>query len=274
MGTKRWILVPLAVAALLGVATVAAAQTETTSTPSTAAPEGGKKWHFTIPLGVWPFGVHGPTGANGFETDVDMGIHDVQKMTSRALGFAVEAGRGRITALPMFAFLRFEPDRATATLPNGVVVRGSPRLDWTTAELAVAFRSAVIDPGPKMLVVEPLVGVRYNKMKSNIQLVQPADTTIAEKQVNWTDVFVGVRGVKSFTKHIGVSARGDIGSGGSNHTWNAAASIGYRFIFEGSSLTVAAGYKGQGIDYDSGGKYRFFMDQKMYGPTLGVAYSF
>ena len=274
MGTKRWILVMAGVAALLGVAAVAAAQTETTSTPSTAAQEGGNKWHFKIPLGAWPFGIHGPTGVSGYQTDVNMSIHDVHELTSRALGFAFEAGRGRITVLPMVAFLRFEPDKAYATLPNGVLVYGNPRLDWLTAELAIAFRSALINPGPKMLVLEPLVGVRYSKMTSSIQLEQPADTSLAEQKVDWTDAFAGIRAVKSFTEHIGVTVRGDVGSGGSNLTWNAAGTVGYRFLFDGSSLTVAAGYKGQGVDYDSAGKYKFFMDQTMYGPTLGVAYSF
>ena len=203
-----------------------------------------------------------------------MSIHDVQKLTSRAMGLALEAGRGRITALPIVSFLRFEPDKTYATLPNGVVVYGNPRLDRITAELAIAFRSALINPGPKMLVVEPLAGVRYTKMKSSIQLEQPADTSLAERSVNWTDVFVGVRAVKSFTKHIGVCARGDIGSGGSELTWNAAGSVGYRFRFSGSSLTVAAGYMGSGLHYESDTKSEFFMDQRMYGPTLGVAYSF
>jgi len=274
MGTKRMMAAMIGVAALAGLVTAAAAQTETTSTPSASAQEGGKKWHFTIPLGVWPFGIHGPTGVSGYETDVDMSISDVQELTSRALGFAFEAGRGRVTVLPQVAFLRFEPEKAWATLPNGVAVYGNPRLDWITAEVALAFRSALVNPGPKMLVFEPLAGVRYSKMESSIQLEQPADTSLAERDVNWTDAFVGFRAVKSFTKHIGLSFRGDIGSGGSNVTWNAAGALGYRFQFEASALTVAAGYKGMGIDYESDTKSEFFMDQTMAGPTLGVAYSF
>lgn len=274
MGTKRLILVMIGLVAAAGLATSVAAQTETTSTPASNAQDGGKKWHFTIPLGIWPFGIQGPTGANGYETDVDMSISDVHELTSRALGFAFEAGRGKVTILPQVAFLRFEPDKAWATLPNGVSVYGNPRLDWTTVELAVAFRSALVNPGPTMLVFEPLAGVRYTKMKSSIQLEQPADTSLAERKIDWTDAFVGFRGVKSFTPHVGLSFRGDIGSGGSNVTWNAAGALGYRFLFEGSVLTVAAGYKAGGIDYESDKANQFFIDQTMAGPTLGVAYSF
>jgi hypothetical protein len=253
----------------------ASMQTETISTPSSRAAEGGTKWHFTIPLGIWPFGITGPCGVSGYETDVDMSISDVQDFTQRALGFSFEAGRDKITGLAQVAFLRFEPDRAWATLPNGVAVYGNPRLDWITAELAVAYRSTLVNPGPTMFVFEPLVGVRYSRMESSIQLKQPADTSLAERDINWTDVFAGFRATKSFTKHIGLTVRGDVGTGGSNLTWNAAGSLGYRFPFAGgSAFTLAVGYKASGLDYESDTKSEFFMDQTLSGPTVGVAYSF
>lgn len=279
MGTKRLIAAVVGAATLawlaMGATPAAARQTETTTTPSASgASEAGKKWHFTIPLGAWPFSIHGPTGARGFETDVDMSIHDVQKLKDRALGFAFEAGRGKVTGLATGYYLRFQTDPVWATLPNGVAINANGRLKWYTAELAGAYRAAVVDPGPQMFVFEPLAGVRYTKMESSIEVKVPADTSLAKRSVDWVDGFVGFRAVKSFTRHIGLSFRGDIGTGGSNHTWNASGALGYTFFFSGSSLTVAGGYKGMGLDYDTGGADRFFIDQKMYGPTLGVAYSF
>lgn len=295
MGTKRLIAMMIGAAATIGLAAgvahgaataatgaggslpgaVTMLQTETTSTPAHhAATEGGERWHFTIPLGVWPFGIQGPVGVSGYETDVDMSISDVQNLQDRALGFAFEAGRGKVTALAGAYFLRFEPDAAWATLPNNVAVYGNPRLEWFTAELAGAYQSAVIDPGPRMFVFEPLVGVRYTKLQSSIHLEQPADTSLAKRDVDWTDAFVGFRAMKSFTDHIGLSFRGDIGAGGSKLTWNAAGAVGYRFPFEKSALTFAVGYKANGIDFESDKANQFFLDQTMVGPTFGVAYSF
>jgi len=273
MVTKRWIAVTIGVAALVGLAACAAAQTETTSTPASQA-AAGPKWHFTIPFGVWPFGISGPTGAAGYETDVDMSISDVQELKDRCLRFAFEAGRGKWTALAQAFYLRFQTDPIRGKGPNGVDALANPRLKWWTAELAGAYQAAVVDPGPRMLVFEPLVGVRYTKLESSLHVEEPIDTTVAKKDVEWVDAFVGFRALKSFTKNIGVTFRGDIGAGGSDMTWNAAAALGYRFPFDGSALTVAVGYKAEGIDYQSEGDYGFFFDQTMTGPTLGVAYSF
>jgi hypothetical protein len=286
MDVKRMIGVVLGVVvlALLGtgaVLTEAAAQTDTPSIPEwnqlqagapAAAPQ--KKWHFTLPIGIWPFAIKGPVGVGDYEKDVDLSLSDVQELKDLTVGGAFEAGYDKWTAMVMAVYMRFEPELSTVTVPSVGPVTGSPRLEWFTAELAGAYRAYVLDPGPTMLVIEPLAGVRYTELKASVHVEEPEDVSYGDKSVNWTDGFAGVRVVKSFTKHVGLSFRADAGGGGSNLTWNAGGALGYRFPFETSALTVALGYKASGIDYESSGTYKFMMDQTYAGPTLGVAYSF
>jgi len=252
-------------------------QVESPSTPAANASEGAagpKRWHFVLPIGVWPFGMEGEVGIAGYATDVDLSGSDVQDLNTLALGFAFEAGYDKWTALPNLAFLRFENDPTYRTLPGGTVVYGNPRLEWFTAELAFAYRAVLLNPGPQMFVLEPLAGVRYTELTASIHEEEESGIDFQDRSVDWTDPFVGFRAVKSFTPHIGSSLRADVGGGGSNLTWNASVGLGYRFPFKSSALTVALGYKANGVDYESDDQGKFMMDMTMSGPTLGLAYSF
>jgi hypothetical protein len=255
-------------------AAVGVLQTETPSTPALSAPEGGRMWHFTVPLGAWFFGMQGPVGVSGYSRDVDLSIGDVQDLKSLAGGFAFEAGYDRWTALTQVVYLRFEPDPGYVTLPDEIVFYGNPRLEWFTAELAGAYRALVRDPGPRMFVLEPLAGVRYTKMTGSVHDEQDTGLDFPERHVDWVDGFAGVRVVKAFTKNVGVTLRGDVGAGGSNLAWSAAGSAGYRFPLRKAALTLALGFKASGIDYESDNASEFKMDVTMSGPTVGFAYSF
>lgn len=263
-------------AAVSDAAAITVLQTDTPSTPSATAPHGEKKWHFTIPFGIWPFAVSGPVGIGDYETDVDMSMSDVQDLKDLTLGGALEAGYDKVTGLVQVVYMRFEPEVTAVTVPEVGTVEASPRLEMFIGELAVAYRAFVASPGPTMFVLEPLAGVRYTQLQSSVHVEEPDDYTVGDRDLNWTDGFIGVRGLKSFTPHIAMNFRVDAGGGGSNLSWNAGGGVGYRFPFEKSALTVALGYKATGIDIetDTDEGRRFFIDQVWSGPTLGVAYSF
>jgi hypothetical protein len=68
--------------------------------------------------------------------------------------------------------------------------------------------------------------------------------------------------------------RGDIGgfSVGSKFSWNASGYLGYSVS---QMMSLWAGYRALGVDYESGsGNSKFVYDMLFRGPVLGVSFLF
>ena len=131
-------------------------------------------------------------------------------------------------------------------------------------ETGVAYRVATLGIND----IQALGGVRY--VHQDLELGLGAGAQLLDVSESWWDGFVGLRTFTHITDNLTVVGRADIGTGGSDITWNLSALIDYRFKHWGS---VFAGYRWFDIDYDSGnGMDRFVYDVTQQGPIAGLAF--
>lgn len=96
---------------------------------------------------------------------------------------------------------------------------------------------------------------------------------------DWFDPLIGARAFFDFSEHWNLSLQGDVGGFGigSDFTWGAMGTIGYRFrlFSEENNARAAAGYRAIYQDYSEGsGNNRFEWDVTLHGPILGLVIEF
>ncbi len=295
MTTRRWIrwmaVMSTSVAVLTGSAMMARAADDSSSAAANdslqaadvtsdslislapaAAASNPDKWRFTIPIGVYYFGMSGPVGMGDRSLDINLDAGDVRDATDKAAGFAFDFGKGKWTGLTLATYIKFAGDPRTIVQ----AITAEPALEETVVQFGVAYQAVVVDPGPQMFVFEPLVGGRWSQIKSTINLTTAEGSASNSHDITWEDVYLGFRIMKSFTPRLGLKFYGDYGRGVSGNTkpsWNADASIGWRFPFDAWGLTVGVGYKIGAVEYENTGDNPYHQDLTMKGPTLGVAFS-
>ena len=116
--------------------------------------------------------------------------------------------------------------------------------------------------------VDAVAGLRFYDLEARMTL-QPA--ALATRNLNgadqWVDGVVGARWRGRAGHHWTFSAYGDVGAGGSNRTWQAAAVVNYEFSWG----AVAGGWRHLDVDYESGG---LKLDAALSGPFLGAMLRF
>lgn len=94
----------------------------------------------------------------------------------------------------------------------------------------------------------------------------------SDASAQWVDVLVGMRGHADLGRRFGVTGLADVGGFGigesSDLTWQVTGTLDYGFS---ESFVGRLGYRYMSIDYQSTG---LSMDIDMYGPLIGVTYTF
>lgn len=109
-------------------------------------------------------------------------------------------------------------------------------------------------------------GIRYYDLDTEIDVVGVPPRI--DKSQDWVDAMVGARYTCNFADKWNFKARGDIGLGGSDLTWNLAGIFKYQ---PWKNVSLLAGYRYMSIDYEDGsGADLFKYDVTMNGPLLGV----
>ncbi|MBW1751615.1 MAG: outer membrane beta-barrel protein [Deltaproteobacteria bacterium] len=109
-------------------------------------------------------------------------------------------------------------------------------------------------------------GIRYYDLEAEITVVGAPPRV--DKSQDWVDAMLGARYICNFTDKWNFMARGDIGVGGSDLTWNLAGLFEYQ---PWKHVSLLAGYRYMSIDYEDGsGADLFKYDVTMYGPLLGL----
>jgi hypothetical protein len=109
-------------------------------------------------------------------------------------------------------------------------------------------------------------GIRYYELDAEIDVVGVPPRI--DKSQDWVDAMLGARYIWTITDKWNFKARGDIGFGGSDLTWNLAGLFDYQ---PWKHVSLLFGYRYMSIDYDTGsGADLFGYDVSMQGPLLGL----
>jgi hypothetical protein len=121
-----------------------------------------------------------------------------------------------------------------------------------------------------------MAGLRYQKLETDLDLsLGGTPVALLDSKRSWTDPIVGLRYHTRFAQQWSVHARADVGGFGvgSEFVWNASLMAGYQF----SSLCgVHLGYRALSFDFedDGGSDGDLAYDLSMFGPIIGVSFSF
>ncbi len=110
-----------------------------------------------------------------------------------------------------------------------------------------------------------IYGVRYWEIDTEIRL---NGVFVTDGSQDWVDGFVGGRVFSDLTDNWMLIARGDIGAGGSDLTWNISTMLVRNFQ---GRTSLAFGYRFLDVDYEDGsGADLFKFDVQMSGPIVGL----
>lgn len=138
------------------------------------------------------------------------------------------------------------------------------------AQVHEAFVARQFAPG-----WEWMLGLRYQKLDTDMDLsIASVPVASLDSSKEWVDPIVGVRYQHHFDESWSLYARGDIGGFGvgSDFVWNASLVGSYQFT---DLFGVQLGYRAMSLDFeDQGSSGRLSYDIDMYGPMVGMSFSF
>jgi hypothetical protein len=217
----------------------------------TAPPQPG--WSVHLASYGWFASTVGTVGAASVTGTVDDSFLDTLRQSDSLIGIMgrVELRRGRLGLFVDGQYTRLGYDDVRVG-PATIDARSS----LTTVEFGAAWQVAGADPAadlaPRTWALDVLGGGRA---------------------ADWVDPFVGLRLRGRISERWEYALRGDVGGGigGSRFSWQAAATIGYRFELFGLPATAHLGYRALSQDFES---RRLTYDVTLHGPVVGLSLRF
>ena len=223
----------------------------------------GRGWQNEITLYGWYAGIDGkvqaPTGA---ESDFDVDASDILEDLELMLMAGYEGRYDRWSVILDFVYLDagdsadIATGAGTASVDLNVssyLVNGGIGYDFVQSDRAVA---GVVG------------GVRYLSLDVDYDAsVQGAKILSSSKTDSLTDGFVGVRGQVKFNEKWFLPYYADIGTGGSDLSYQLYAAVGYRFRWG----DIRLGYRHLGFEMDED---KVMEDLQLSGPVFGVGIRF
>lgn len=226
--------------------------------PMTTAQE--EQWQFRFAPYVWVTAIEGDVGIGPLSAPVDISMSDTLDSLDMAFMGLLEASYGRWSLGVDFIYGKTSQD-----IGGGGLIFDSFRYEqkqWIITPM-VGYR-VIETPGYHM---DLFAGARIMVLEADLtgRFARGGQQT-AGTETDWVDPIVGIRGQADLSDKWFFRYNGDIGGfgAGADLDWQAFAGIGCHVT---DSVSVAAGYRAIGTDYDEGG---FTMDTVSHGPVIGV----
>jgi hypothetical protein len=224
----------------------------------------GDSWQFKIAPYLWAAGQEGTVATLNAvpPADIDLSFSDIIKDLDFALMGIAEARKGRFGIFGEIFFTKVSPGAKTPG-PAFSKVKYDQEL-WSISAGGLFALSQAPDHN-----IDAVIGIRRwdldNKMTFETGILPGFKS---DKQQDWSDVFIGLKGRKALNDRWYVNGWGYAAIGGdSDSYWDLFGGVGYNF----SSFSLDVGYRHQEIDYDNNG---FLYDVKISGPIVGFVFDF
>ena len=221
--------------------------------------------NWTITAYLWAQGIDGTVGIGPIEADIDLSFSDL--LSALNIGGAVAFRRdwGRNVFVADLNYYSLSPDDVTAPLGGTI----STDLDQPLLSFYYG-RKMAINSGH----IGWLVGARYVELDT--KLTWKPDLPVPVKQVrkaspDFTDFLVGGFFEKNLGEKWSMNLQGDLGVGGSDHSWNAQAFF-QRKLQSGNAVVL--GVRVMDVDFDDKlpNDELFKYDARMTGLTVGFSW--
>ena len=218
-------------------------------------------WHVSLTPYLWLAGMTGRLGFGGSIADIDLSAGDVLDQSDITLTALLEARRGRwLTRLDLkylSASQRFEEGGGTGSVLF--------ELEQTMLQPELGYVVIVAPWGG----VDALAGGRYWHPQVDVTaegVGGPIDISSGSR--SWFDGTVGVRVRGQPAPKWRLVAKGDLGAGGSQFTWQATGAVGFDLS---TCCSAVAAYRHLDVDYD---RDAFVADIYLSGFALGLEIRF
>jgi hypothetical protein len=211
---------------------------------------------------LWSMAVDGEVGIGPVNADVDLSFGDIFGAFNFGGALAFRRDWGRNVFVADLAYLSLSPDDVDTPLGGTI----STDLDMPLLNFYYGRKFALGNGHAGWLV-----GARYMQMDTKVTWKPnlPMEPKIVKSDSpDFTDFLVGGFYESSIGEKWDMNLQGDIGMGGSNHSWNAQIMF-LRNLQSGNSVTL--GFKALDVDYDDdlpNGEL-FYFDSLMTGFTFG-----
>jgi hypothetical protein len=222
-------------------------------------------WTRITPYG-WLTATEGDMGVANRVAPVDISMADTLEDLEIAMMLAIEGGYDR-WVIGVDAI--YAESSASAALPAiaAPFTRASVDFDQFFGRAHAGYQ--VVSADNRTLTA--FAGIRYNDISTSLSLDNSGGPDFAaDGGKSWVDPIVGLHGMWDINDRWFLQGGGDIGGfgAGSDLIWQANLALGYRFT---DSISALAGYRGLGVDYQSGG---FLVDTVAHGPAFGFTWRF
>ncbi|TDI90796.1 MAG: hypothetical protein E2O75_05675 [Chloroflexi bacterium] len=224
-------------------------------------------WEIGAEIYLWAPWIDIETATGG---NIEITLDDILKDLDMLFMANVGVRHGRWSLLSDFVYFEIDQGDNTPLLP-GITLSDLTLEAWIVTP-QVRYAAYETDD----LRVELLAGARYLWLEVQLDLdfralLPPggpilAKRTVSDSASNW-DGIVGVAGQWDFTDKWYASGYLDVGTGDSDYTWQALASVAYRF----KRLDAVVGYRYLDWEFDSDSPIK---DMNVHGPFFGAKFLF
>jgi hypothetical protein len=237
---------------------------------SALAQQAGKDWYVALRLGYQPFTMEadGTVLNRDFHNKAD--LSDIQdKMDTTLGGLDIEFGKGNWFGILQALYFKVETKEGSQANGNTAMLKQvvfSPTVGYRVYQGKFE--------GNQSLTIDALAGLSYIKTSWDLSLFDTVKGNLSQSNDFETfDPMIGARLRYMFTKQFGMAAQGQIGGFGvgTELQYIAAANLIYAFT---DWFALSAGYKYWYFKYEDDGANLSKLEQKIYGPTIGVQFTF
>jgi hypothetical protein len=221
-------------------------------------------WWFRAACYAWVTAIDGDLAIGPLSTPVDVTMSDTLDTLDMAFMGVFEAGRGKWSLGMDVVHAKNSDD-----VPAGGLIfsKFDVELEQWVLTPFVAYRAVETED----YRMDVFVGGRAVFYDAGItgRFVKGGSVSVGG-DTDFVDPIIGIRGQAELTDKFFVRYNGDIGGFGasSDLVWQAFVGFGYHF---NPSVSAAIGYRGLGIDHDSGSLQ---LDTVNHGPVIGLEVRF
>lgn len=233
---------------------------------SVLAEQPDKDWYVAFRLGMQPYTVEtsGQAGNRTFDAKADLA--DILDNTDTTLaGGEIEFGISRFFMILNGFYQKTEAEKRNSILGVDITYK---QMGFNPM---VGYRVYRVD-GQTPMYVDVMAGAYYVKISADMDIYSTlGDVSLSGEDIDFTDAMIGARAYYGFTKKFGASVFGEIGAGGSELQYVAAANLVYNFT---DWFAATVGYKYWYFKYEDENKPLSELEQKLYGPMIGMQLKF